>query len=323
MATTDGALARTVLDSLELAKIDFAVLHGEDRVASGVPTSDIDLAVDRPPSQVLAAVGDPLGKSGLRCVSACRYDLGATTLFFMSEDASDGVQIDLLWDPAGYGKYGFRTDVALGRRVRGARYAKLFEVDEFLYLLSKGLVKGDLSRTRRLLGELPVNPEGLKTAANRVLAPRVGRGVLGLLGEVRAGASQSQWPIQWIRSGGRYADRLIRPVGAWVDVYQGEPGAIRATAARFGRVLVASVASERPRKRLDQFWWWAQTVAPVRWRPGLVVSCGAGDPVIRPDGELTGPMSEVALARAIVGVMAARVEARLDRRLASVGKRIR
>ena len=78
------------------------------------------------------------------------------------------------------------------------------------------------------------------------------------------------------RNLGRKVARLAAPIGAWVE-FDGPEAATAADLAieRLGRLINVARRADRPAGPGAALWW-ARTVAPVRWRPGLVAGVGTG-----------------------------------------------
>ncbi|HEY0889041.1 MAG TPA: hypothetical protein VGE38_05455 [Nocardioides sp.] len=147
MGTTDTRLARRLLESLDALEVDYAVLHSAARVAELQTISDIDLLVDDEPANVIRRLKVAVDSCELAHVLTWRYDTGALTTFWMTPGLADGVQLDLIRDPEGSGRYGVRTvDLADAFRIDAPWPRHLTERGTAHYLFAKRLVKGDVRR---------------------------------------------------------------------------------------------------------------------------------------------------------------------------------
>jgi len=298
VATTNPVGAALLLDHLTQAGVGFAVTHRESEVAIGEVVSDVDLLVDREPHSALAAMFEA-GPPPLRLVVIWPYDLRSVTTFWLTDDGRSGVQLDFVGDPDGLGRYGFKTDAFLERASAGARWRRLHSSDELAYLARKRAVKGQSS--------------GINAS-----------GVLGDAGpdrteELVANQTARRALSQSVLRTHRYATRLRSPIGHWVELVGGSEASVLAGAlsSRFRSTLVTAEAYERPTGRSAQWPWWLKHIAPIRWRPGIVVSwcrnelaAPHADVRVRPDGRdadeyaaaIVNAMSESAMRRLQVRV---------------------
>ena len=155
MATTSAEAARSLLDGLGRAGIEYAVLHGEERLSGDGPLSDVDVITRRAAGEVLSSLTRVVNPHKHTLVMHWEYDDGAVSSFWLDQSGRQGVQLDILHDPAGRGRYGFKTDVALDSAGEGTRFPKLRSDHELLYLGVKRFRKGDwdvLAKIRPLLG---------------------------------------------------------------------------------------------------------------------------------------------------------------------------
>jgi len=238
VAITRGNLACLLLDTLASTGVRYAVLHGEDRIADGRAESDVDVAVGAPPHQVVRSLAPLLAASGLSLGLVWPYDVCALTSIWLVPPAPDGVQLDLLCDPDGQGKYGVRTDVLLQRRIRGRCWWRLDGPTERLYLLSKRAEKRDRPGTLRLLDLGPAHRQALVALSGQVLADWRQRRIVRLLdgGPDTAGAGPPL-RVRLLRAH-RLADRARHGIGCWLTV-AGDPSGETAGALHrsFARVL--------------------------------------------------------------------------------------
>ena len=293
MPTTDGASALAVLAALGDADVGFAVLHGVERLDEPGALSDVDIVVDRPPVSVIAAAGSALRRRALFPVVVWPYDIGgSSTVFLVDESARSGVQLDMLHDPQGLGRYRIRSGDLVREHASGEAFPTLVEPDRLVYLWAKRRSKGQ----DRRLGDVATSMRGLEPtavgdAARRLLTRH--DWIEEMTGE-RANRPNGRWHAALARTllrGRRIATRLSSPVGFWAHL-AGDDGAIAAEAAeRFARVLVVARAVRAPAGRPAPVWY-AREVAPIRLRPGLVVSYGHRPRAVpAPDVELGAAMA--------------------------------
>jgi hypothetical protein len=112
-------------------------------------SSDVDVVAAGDPLDVVHRLRRDMTTSRAAPLVLWNYDANSWTSFWFTPDLRGGVQLDVLGDPRGHGKYGLRTDVALRRRERGERYFVLDEVSACVYQLSKRTRKRDGARTAR------------------------------------------------------------------------------------------------------------------------------------------------------------------------------
>ena len=82
--------------------------------------------------------------------------------YWTRHPVAGGMQLDIMYDPAGHGRYGLRTDRLLRTATAGSRYLKLCPEGEVAYLLQKRLRKQDWTVLERLMSDwdqLPVPSE--------------------------------------------------------------------------------------------------------------------------------------------------------------------
>lgn len=75
---------------------------------------------------------------------------GTASVFFATETAEEGIQLDLLHDPSGSGRYGFRTTALLEEVQFVDGWPALSHGAGLVYLLRKRLVKGNEERAKRV-----------------------------------------------------------------------------------------------------------------------------------------------------------------------------
>ena len=301
---------RTLLDS----DVGFAVIHGEERIGTPELVSDVDIVIDRPFGAVVTAAASRLKSYGLVTALAWPYDVGGTaSLFVATADGVHGSQIDLLYDPAGKGRYGLRSNVLLGARGPGSWFPIISALDRDLYLLRKARCKGRTEVAEEIVAKLEIG--GMKLPARRraqeVFSRRAARDVVDDL--ERRPERPSIAGARILTNARRFANRIAHPIGFWVELV-GPSDAMSdlalELATQFGAWLVRVEADRRPGGTASRYWWWLTEVTPVRLRPGLYISWTNKAPK-KPHADLmmsvgaNEPKSE--LATRIVASMALRI----------------
>jgi hypothetical protein len=300
MATTDSRLALTSLEGMRTAGVRFALLHGADRLSAG-DVSDVDLVVGEDPAAVVRRAAAPWEARGLIPVLLWPYDIGGTaTVFLAIPDASEGVQLDLLYDPGGVGKYGVRSRTLLASATQAAALPQVSDVASLVYQWQKRTAKRDVARLDDLTG----------------LAGSIDPRVLLATSKVVTGSSEAAWhmlegkpgsrarrPHHPLLQASRLRHRLANPVGFWAHT----PRAEIATemTQRFSRFLVCAASQPTP-SPARQPAWWVTTVMPTRLRPGVFVSHGPLPRWRAPDAVLTASSADEA-ARQFTSAMNARL----------------
>ena len=280
MGISSGALASSVIDAFGEQGIRFAVLHRASDLREGTVESDVDLVVADPPLEIVGRLQGALDRLDLKAVMVWRYDAGETlTIFLARSDLSDGLQLDLLCDRRGVGKYGVRTDALLDATEPG-RWPQLLPLPEKLYLLRKRLVKKQQDRVRQLVAEIGTYPpREVELNIDRLLVAKAARSVRAALnGQMTQSGTATPWRSRILR----WARRAVKPTGAWIH----------------GEALTAETAweiSDRlkgyiPRVEVGpaKGWWWRlRHVEPRRRRPALVITFGRNAAGV-PDVNLSG-----------------------------------
>jgi len=238
--------------------IRVAVLHAEEHLARFDTTSDVDLVADRPIAEVLSAARPRWTASGLHAIVLWPYDVGGTgTIFLVNENATEGVQLDVLHDIDGRGQYGLRSGALLEHTTSGRRFPRLDEDASRIYLARKRQVKAMA---------IPP-PDAVGDFAYHLLSPRSARQLLEADMTKQHGLSPS--------NARRIVSRLADPIGAWVHITSGE----LKTASQAATILGERMSRILPHvdwAELEPFptriQWWVRRVAPVRWRPGVFIS---------------------------------------------------
>jgi hypothetical protein len=292
MGLTDGELARALLDGMADEGVRFAVLHQSERLQAGEIDSDIDLVVADPPAVVMSRLRVLLARLGLAPILVWPYDAGATRGVFLARaDLTEGLQLDLLHDPTGLGKYGIRSAAALAESVSG-RWPALAADAETAYRIRKRLLKGPPASVQSLVDGVG-DPAAVVAAAARIMTPRAAESVTRALARRSWRArSATPLPIRW-RRGWR---RLRRPVGAWVHLVNGSEGQADELRRRLARILPRAEARPAGAE------WWRQPVI-TRRRPAVILTWG---------GTVSGP--DVRVAESDLAGQAAHLVAALEAR---------
>lgn len=262
MATTSGRLALAAVDAVARSGVGFCVLHKEEELAAGHVTSDVDLVVDRPVDEVVAAVTERWRHAGLFPVVVWPYDVGGTGSVFLADaTAADGVQIDLLHDPQGAGRYGVLSRRVLQAVRPGSRFPVAGPEAATAYEVVKRIQKGQPELARALIQEH--GSAEVADAARGFLRADMANAVATFTAGGEATARRGRPSIA------RLVRRLRHPVGAWVALTNAGLGPT--LASRFGRFLPTAVFAGSVSTAS-----WLPSVAPVRWRPGLVFTEDGG-----------------------------------------------
>jgi len=294
MATTSPDAAFEAVVAIEEAEVRFAVLHGEGELAGRQVDSDIDLVADRPVHELVRASALHWANAGLYPVIVWPYDVGGTgSVFLTTEDARQGVQLDVLHDPPGRGRYGARSDRLLDAPIAGSRFATVAPGEQMAYLLTKRLGKGDTAGARTLVES--ATPTDI---AFDVLRPDIADLVRSF---VENGTSPRGWDRRPVP--GHFIARLGRPAGGWVELRgEGSKDVATELISRFARFLPHTRCIGSP-----HIGTWATSVAPIRWRAGLVVSHGKRIGITpRPDISIDDSASVSEAAAITVSSLAAR-----------------
>lgn len=300
MATTSSPLAVAALDAMRSAGVTFALLHGAERL-SEERFSDLDVVTDRDPASVIVASRAAWRDRGLRPVVSSRYDLGGTAVWLATPDASDGVQLDLMFDPEGRGEYGLRSHELLETAAHEYPFQNVSTEASLIYLWRKRSIKGQEARLAELRqAGVTVDRDRLLDLSEAVTgSPRTAREALGELPP--SAARRSFHPALEL---GRLASRVWHPIGFWA--HAPSQGIAVDLSARFGRFLVSATSTETPPVS-GQPVWWLRRVLPLRLRPSLITSWGPLHGLLSPDTVLAARHPEEA-AIELTAVMAARFD---------------
>jgi len=278
-----------LLDLLDRSGHPFVVLHREEEVAAGIVSSDVDITVGGNSSAIThdLLVLTHRAAPDLHCVGVWGYDNGATASFWTTADGGR-VQLDITGAEA-TGKYGFRSTAFLAAAVQGRRWLRLNPDDAVLYELRKRQVKRDSARFELALRVAEASP----AAGHRIPAaftPGAARALSHSLSRGAIGWRRTRRP--W-RNLARLSRRIGRPPGTWVHVDCSSSNASHGEAAALAlsicSLLERLVIRVRGPIEVSHTWdpsSYIRYVAPLRWRPGLIVTFGE-----RP----RGPKPDVAL----------------------------
>lgn len=266
LPTTSPEVARRALQGLNNVHIRYAVLHSAHKLQDG-DISDVDIAVIDDPMDVIRTARPAWKDLGLSPVLVCPYDIGgARAVFLASEDGKEGVQLDMLFDPRGIGKYGLRSRCLVDTAVIGP-VPVVNEPARLIYLWRKRLSKGhqqDLEALHTQATAVP--PEDLIKASTELTgSPETAE---SLLGRKDAARMNKRHP------GTRFArlvGRILNPVGYWAHVADG--AIARELADRLSQYLVVTKTGNVPPPS-RQRWWHATSVWPTTLRPGIYLSHG-------------------------------------------------
>ena len=207
MPTTSGELARACLAGLRDAGTQLAVLHNYEQLEFD-QISDVDIVVGQDPRAVIRVTERMWRERGLVPIIMWPYDIGGTvTLFLATPDARDGVQLDMLHDPDGVGRYRVRSEILL-QFVEERPLAPVVDTAaRLLYLWQKRTAKGQTDRLDSLRREAAAidndRLEQMSTALTGSVYPA--RGLRGSM----SGPSRNRGPF--VASLSRLASRAQAP----------------------------------------------------------------------------------------------------------------
>ena len=280
MATTDSRLALASLEGMREAGVAFALLHGLERLRQD-QLSDVDIVIAENPGAVVRRSMASWLTRGMMPVVVWPYDIGGTaTVFLATPDASEGVQLDMLHDPAGVGKYGIKSGALLASAGSSASVPTVSDIASLIYQWQKRTVKRQAARLDELTRlALAVDARELLAMSEAVTgSSRAAERMLRSEPASRAGSSHP------LLQGSRLAQRVVRPIGFWAHTAQAEIGV--EMARRMSRFLVGATTQPTP-PLVRQPAWWATAVMPIRLRPGVFVSTGPLPRWRPPDGVLS------------------------------------
>jgi hypothetical protein len=303
MGTHGAGTAPVVLDCLATSGIDFVVLHREHDIADETVTSDLDVATSAEPDVVMRAMRPVLGDAGLRPIMRWPYDRNSVTYFIANSDGSAGAQLDMVHDPHGQGRYGFRTPALIDRAVDGVMWPRLHPQHELLYLIRKRQVKRDEDATAQLLaGVADRDVDDLVKRAQVAFSPRSARALETMLRSRRyadPGNSAFDRRVRHIAANATHSSRRLRErVGYWVAASGTDGPTIEAVVDPFRRLLPSVIVAESRDIRFRHL---------HLVRPRLVVTTGDSG---RADAAVAFDDDPVAFRTAVVSAMGERLETR-------------
>ncbi|MFZ0012861.1 MAG: hypothetical protein WAL25_01980 [Acidimicrobiia bacterium] len=266
MPTTSSDAALRALRGLAEAEVDYAVLHGADKLLSG-GISDVDTVVGETPQSILRKARGPWEHHGLYPVVTWPYDIGGTeTVFLVDRSVAEGVQLDLLFDPRGLGKYGVRSAPLLATS-GGQSIPLISETAGLIYLWRKRTVKGNQDALDELrFAARDVDEDELRSSSEAITgSTRTASELKGETEPAKPGGSHRSVRAR------RLLDRVLHPIGLWAHV--GQRPLAEDLARRLDRVLVIGRAGAVPAGPLE-LWWYASRIRPTTSRPGVFVSYG-------------------------------------------------
>jgi hypothetical protein len=211
--SNDAVLATRLLEGLERARIDYAVLHREEDVARGCVDSDVDVIVDRPVPRVLCTLLSHLSPDVVLLMT-WRYDVTSWSSFWARAGLADGgVQLDLSYDPEGWGRYGLRTTQMLARSEVGIRFRRLSPPAELLYLALKRSLKGELAQLHVVLANAAYDVPQARALLGEFVAGRRARWARAALDGSILSSRGLRFQLLGHRQALRYVRRILKPEG--------------------------------------------------------------------------------------------------------------
>lgn len=295
MPTTNPEMAHRALRGISEGGVRFVVLHGAEKLEEG-GISDVDVAVATDPREVIRVSREAWASLGLHPILLWPYDIGGTlTVFLTTGDARDGVQLDMMFDRSGVGKYGVRSDALLQSAVDGP-IPTLEEPARLIYLWRKRSVKGQLDALPTLRSQASEVPRDALISASELMTGST-EPARGLMGESDDRSAPRRHPLSRAR---RITNRLRSPIGYWAHL--GEPALAVELAGRLRGFLVTVETGAVP-SPTGQPWWYLRHVWPVTLRPGVYLSHGPA-PTWCPSPSLlgTGEDTEEIAARLVASM---------------------
>ena len=257
---------------LSNSQTPFALLQPSE-FGVGLIDSDVDIVCSVPADDLVRLATEKWQSVGLQAVAIWEYDVeGTAGVFLANDDATEGVQLDVLHDPRGMGRYRLQTGPLLERSSWKNEIPRISPADELIYLWQKRTSKGQLEQVENLRRRATeIDPGPLLTASTTIT------------GSARAfnqltGSSQIRRPIRHRQTHGlildaaRRVERLIRPRGFWVHSTSGAVG--DNIASRLGRFLRIVNRSELPAGTVAGAISWATKVKSTLLRGGTAVTTG-------------------------------------------------
>jgi hypothetical protein len=254
--------------------VPFAILHGAERLGSPSLTSDLDIVVGRSPSEIARVIRSDLRNLELEVAMIWQYDLGGTaSVFVSSSDGARGAQIDCLYDPAGKGRYGIRSNILLAERTPTSSFPTVAALDRDLYLIRKAHCKGRDGTVKEISTKLTqVGIGSARGRAEELFSPAAAADVFDNL------RGMSVHHVRLLRVGRnlvRRIRRLVTPIGFWAELVGTEAqSALIAQQLRdqFRGWLIRADADVRPVRLIASTKWWITKVLPIILRPALFIS---------------------------------------------------
>jgi hypothetical protein len=194
VGTTSVASLWRVIAALQDADCDFALLHGADALEDGLTDSDLDIMIALPPSAVLAGIEPILRASGLMLIFVWESDGGTVNTFWWSSDDNAGCQVDMLYDPKGTNRFGFKTNAAWAHVDKRSNPPRLNDIGLSTYLLGKRLAKGQVAEYEHL----------------RVCSGPVDGNLLATRTRLALRVPPSRTLVRWYGAATRWRSRVIR-----------------------------------------------------------------------------------------------------------------
>lgn len=303
MGTTNANVAREALYALREAGVQFAFLHGKENLEHG-QLSDLDLTVEKKPITVIRLAKPSWMARGLRPILVWQYDIGDTrTVFLATPDARAGVQLDLLHDVRGIGKYGINSEAILTTADLSKELPAVSESARLIYEWRKRSLKRD-QRSLQMLYERAktLEPSTLQSSS------------LSLTGSTETSrcivagvpvATRRRWLHSPLESLSRVAGRLLKPIGFWLHVQ--DRSIAEELILRFSRILASAEIGEPPPVGFSVLSWWVTRVFPTVIRPAVFVSHGNVPRFPSPDLVIEARDADGA-ARQAVAAMADRLD---------------
>lgn len=262
-----AALARALLADLA-DPAPWILLHGEDALLGHGPVSDVDTALPTVDLRHLRALLHRR-PAGLRLVAVWPYDCRGLALFLATPDLRQVVQLDLLADPDGIGRYGVRTpELAAHAHDTAHPWRRPDPVDERLYLLAKRTAKGQDDRVAALRDALGHDRAEAVDRSRTLLSPAARGRVAAALG-----ATPPRGRVRWhVRRAAaqvaRGVRRLRHPIGAWLHLLA--PIDAAGDVPEHPALVRVRPAPAGPAATLR--------LVLARWRRGVVVTVGPAPP---------------------------------------------
>ena len=310
MSRSDPDLTRRVTERLARIAPAPALLQPLPGPTSDEPITDVDLVWGRriDASTITSLVEQVCKPLGLRLIMVSPYDHDAAALFLADPRARAGVHLDLVHDASASGRLGIYYPRFLAR-ADGAEgdLREVDSLDRLLYLARKRHWKRQWAELDRLRSDLKRSERLVRARGPAVLSRAAWRDVAALLVEGGAVPRFTRSLGGRSQASARLARRVRWPVGAWLHL-DGDDGTLASQLAdRFKPLLVHSVSTDLGSTHFGVPRTWMSVIAPVRWRPGLVLSFGPRPSGVHPDAVLVvGGESQDAVADGIVHLLNAR-----------------